>query len=131
VAEPFSVTRLRWRVRIGQRIQTADPTASIVEQFLGAREVWADVQPVGALTFWGSVQVDTPVTHRIIIRWVGYIDNTWAVVRETKPASLAPLPQTAQGFETPRVEIFRVRRVIEIDGRKRFTGLDCELERVL
>ena len=130
VADPFPVSRLRWRVQLGQRVQSPESSGGITEQFQGLREIWADIQPVGAMTFWGAMQIDSPVTHRITMRWISYIDNTWAVLRATQPPSLAESAPTDQGYQAPRYEVFRVRRVLELDGRKRFTVLDCELERV-
>ena len=109
-------------------MQTPDSTNGILETLINPREVWADVQPIGPMTFWGSMQTETPVTHRITLRWVGYIDNTWVVIRTSAPPTQQPAPQTDQGYGQQRLEVFRVRRVLEIDGRKRFTGLDCELE---
>jgi SPP1 family predicted phage head-tail adaptor len=109
---------LRWRVVIATREQAADPdSAGILETIAKTQTVRADVQPIGPMTFYAAEQVDTPLTHRIIIRWLDWLDTTCVVFRSTK---------RADGSE--RIERFRVRRVLEIDGRKRFVHLDCELE---
>ena len=115
----YSISNLRWRVTIAKRVQTPAPANGIHERFDMIAQAWADVQPLGGLTFWSSAQTDTPVTHHIILRWVDYLDNTYAILR----TSLTP-------GGVKRNEVFRVRRVSEMGGRKRFTILDCELELV-
>ena len=81
-------------------------------------KVRADVQPVGPMTFYGSAQVDSPVTHKITIRWLDSIGTTHVVIRDTIRAD-----------RTGRREVFRIRRMMEIDGRKRFLLLEVEEEK--
>lgn len=109
---------LRWPVIIATRQQAADPdSAGILETIADTQTVRADVQPMGAMTFYAAEQVDTPVTHKIVIRWLDWIDTTCVIFRATKRLD-----------GSVRHERFRIRRVMEIDGRKRFVRLDCELE---
>ena len=136
------IGRLRWPVTLAVRVQTpqiapSPTTAALVGtgitetlassddlEVLGIPEsqvgikVYADVQAVGGLTFWGAEQTDTPITHRIFMRWHDYLDQTKVVVRET----LRP-------NGTTRREIFRVRRIKELGGRKRFVMIEAELEK--
>ena len=110
---------LRWRVVIATREQAADPdSAGILERIAKKQTVSADVQPIGPMTFYAAEQVDRPVTHRIVIRWLDWVDTTCIVFRITKRPD-----------ESEMVERFRVRRVMPIDGRQRFLRLDCELEK--
>lgn len=118
MANEPTVGSLRWRVRLARRRQSPDAGSGIDERFEGLTAAWASVEAIGALTFWGAQQADSPVTHRIILRWVDYLDNTWVVLRTTK------------GPVAFRSEVFRVRRVSEWAGRKRWTVLECELEEV-
>ena len=114
----IAIGQLRWPVRIATRQQVADPnSAGILETITQILPVHADVQPIGALTFYAGVQVDTPVTHRITLRWLDFVDTTCVVFRITERAD-----------GTSRIERFRVRRLAEVNGRKRFIQLDCELE---
>ncbi|HSS23995.1 MAG TPA: hypothetical protein VLL82_06245, partial [Mycobacterium sp.] len=53
-------------------------------------------------------------------RWLDYIENTFVIMRST----MRPTDGTL------RTELFRVRRVKEIAGRKRFCEFEVELERV-
>lgn len=110
---------LRWQVRIFQRPQAPQPGGTgITETLVPIAIVHADVQPIGALTFYAAQQTDGPVTHRITMRWQDYtIDNTYMIQRQT---------QRQDG--TIRTETFRIRRIAELGGRKRFVAFDCELE---
>jgi len=119
VAEP-TVSDLRWRVTIAQRRQTPDSVTGVTETLVELITVWADVQPIGALTFYTGQQTDSPITHRIRIRWINYLDNTYVFLRATEPTGVIRGPA--------RTEIFRVRRVKEIAGRKRWLEVECELE---
>ena len=110
---------LRWRVEIATREQAADPDSpGFRETIAKMQTVRADVQPIGTMTFYAAEQVNTPVTHRIIIRWLDWVDTTHVIFRTTKRPD-----------ESEMVERFRVRRVMPIDGRQRFLWLDCELEK--
>lgn len=112
---------LRWCVTILERRQEpSGDHAGIDEIYARRQSVRADVQPIGALTFWGAQQTETPVTHRITIRWLDGLDNRQAILRETSRLD-----------GTVRTELFRVRRVAEVGGRKRFLSLECELERIV
>ena len=65
--------------------------------------------------------VDTPVTHLIRLRWADYVETTNVIMRTT----------TRPTDGTLRTELYRVRRVKELAGRKRFIELECELEKAL
>lgn len=111
---------LRWPVTIAQRTQAADPNSTgIEEDFRDIKAAWADIRPMGPLTFYAGMQVDTPVTHRIVMRWLDWLDTTYVIIRRSsRPTDLST-----------RTEIFRIRRTLELDGRKRFISCECELER--
>ena len=72
------------------------------------------------MTFYMATQVDTPVSHKITFRWMPNIDTTCVIMR------LRSLPDG-----TSKTDQFRVRRVMDLDGRERFTQCDCELEKVV
>ena len=121
MAERIRIGQLRWPVRLVQRLQTAQlaPGVSITEVAADPIIRHADIQPLGATQFFGSITADPdkPVTHRVIMRWTDYVDYTHAIERVTTR------PNGSQ-----RVETFRVRRIYEIEGRKRFVCLKCQLE---
>ena len=112
---------LRWPLLIATRQQAADPnSAGILEKITDRQRVRGDVQPMGPMTFYAATQVDTPVTHKIFIRWLDWVDTTCVIFRST-----------IRKDRSNRLERFRIRRSMEVDGRKRFLRLDCELETIV
>lgn len=110
---------LRWLVTLYRRDQRPGPNSAVTEALIAIRNVHADVQPTYPGTFYLSAQVETPITHLIRLRWLDYVELTVVVMRSTyRPTD-----------RTYRTELYRVRRVKEIMGRKRFIELECELER--
>ena len=109
---------LRWLVTVATRVQVPDTNSpTILETLQSLLQVRADVQPIGAMTFLAGQQTDRPITHRIRMRWLDWIDQTCVVIRTTLRAD-----------ETSRIEVFRIRRIKEIDGRKRFIEIEAEME---
>lgn len=120
MANKYSIRDLRWPVWLFARSQTPDPeSCGIIETATGIRYIHAGIVPMGRMTFYQAAQTDNPPTHIIIVRWADYVDTTHALVRQTR----RPVDQAI------RTEVFRLRRVSEDDGRKRFTVFDAELER--
>ena len=114
-----SIGSLRWPVVIAQRAHTPDrQTTGITESYRDVQTAFADIQPIGSLTFYGSMQVETPVTHRITMRWLDWIDTTHIIKR-----------QSTRTDGTVREDWFRVRRVKEVGGRKRFIEIEAEQEK--
>jgi len=112
----FELGKLRWPVTIAERRQAAGPAGGITESLTSLAEVWADIQPVGALTFYSGVQVDTPITHKVRLRWMDWIGTTHVIIRELRRPD-----------GSVRTEIFRVRRVKE-DGEFPLRWIDLEVE---
>lgn len=108
---------LRWPVIIAKRVQSPAGTSTISETLEDIQEVRADVQSLGALTFVSGQQTDRPITHRITIRWLDWLDQTQVIVRRTYRLD-----------RTIREEVFRIRKVAEINGRKRFLEILAEQE---
>jgi head-tail adaptor len=110
---------LRWKVTLYRRDQTPADDLALQETLVRVASVSADIQPTFPSTFWQSTQVDQPVTHLITIRWQDYPPTIDVVTRVTERANDGSL----------RGELFRVRRTMELAGRKRFLRMECELER--
>lgn len=108
---------LRWPVTIAKRIQAAAGASTITETLTDIITVRADVQPLGPMTFIAAQQTDRPLTHKIRIRWLDWLDLTHIIIRRTIRPDL-----------TTREEIFRIRKIGEIDGRKRFCEILAEME---
>jgi head-tail adaptor len=108
---------LRWPVTIAKRVQAAAGASTISESLTNLLQVHASLKSLGPLTFLTGQQTDRPVTHRIYIRWLDWLDLTHVIVR-----------QTLRLNQTPRLEVFRIRKIGEVDGRKRFLEILAELE---
>ena len=108
---------LRWVVMLYRRDQAPGPNNAIAEDLVPIATVHADIQPARTYTFYQSTQVDMPFTHTIAIRWQNYPSTIDVIERTTD------LPDT-----TLRGELYRVRRTLEVGGRKRFLLMECELE---
>ncbi len=117
MASSPTIGSLRWPVRIARRVQTPDSGVSINEDLVYLLQVHADIRSIGPMTFLAGAQTDRPITHRIYIRWLDWIDMRNVIVRQT-----LRLDQTA------RLEIFRIRKISEFEGRKRFLEILAELE---
>jgi hypothetical protein len=121
-----TISDLRWPVSICKRVQSADPASSgIVESYISLLDVRAniqpsrtDTQPVGPLTYYAGEQVEGPFTHQVMIRWLDWVDTTHVIQRQTRRLD-----------GTVRTELFRIRRAMEVNGRKRFLFLMCEQEK--
>jgi head-tail adaptor len=109
---------LRWKVTLYRRDQTPADDLALQETLVRVASVSADIQPTYPSTFYESTQVDQPVTHLITIRWQDYPPTIDVVTRVTERASNGTL----------RGELYRVRRTMELAGRKRFLRMECELE---
>jgi hypothetical protein len=118
--DQIRIGSLRWPLIIATREQAADPDGTgILDSIVDKQRVRGDVQPIGPMTFYAGEQVDTPVTHKITIRWLDWVDTTCVIFRVT-----------TRKDQSARTERFRVRRSMEVKGRKRFLRMDCELEGV-
>jgi len=108
---------LHWLVTLARRDQAPDDNVAIEETFVPLAVVHADIQPAGTQTWVQSTQIDGPVTHFINLRWQNIPSNADVVLRSTTLRD-----------GTQRTELYRIRRVKELQGRKRFIQLECEQE---
>jgi len=111
------IGRLRWPVVIAKRADQPAGAATIAESLTDVLATHADIQPVGGQTFLAGQQTDRPITHRVILRWLDWLDETFVILR-----------RTLRRDRTVRTEVFRVRRIMEAGGRKRFLVIEAELE---
>ena len=87
---------------IAQRTQAPTGSNTIAEQYESLIVVRASVVPIGAATFVGAEQTDSPITHRIIIRWLDWLDMQNVVLRDT-----------LRRDNTTRTEVYRIRKIAE------------------
>jgi len=117
-ASDTPIGELRWLVTLATRAQSAQPDGTgINEDWIHLVQVHARIQAMRPVTYWTAMQTETPVSHVIRIRWVNVLSNTQAILRTT-------IMQSGE----PRTEVYRVRRYMEVEGRKRFVDIEAQQE---
>ncbi len=112
------IGQFRWPVLFARREQVPDVTSSgVIEPFTDVAMVYAAIEPARPVTYYAAAQVDTPFTHMIWVRWVDNIDTSFVVVRDHRRLD-----------GSLRRETFRIRRMLEVNGRQRFLRIEAELE---
>ena len=120
VVDRHRIGALRWTVTLARRNQPAQPTGTgIDEPWINLRRVHCCIEYLRPVTFYGALTADVPITHMISMRWTDWLDNTQAILRTT----------LLRDGITWRTEIYRVRRYMEVSGRKRFVDVEAQLER--
>jgi Phage head-tail joining protein len=124
LADIKSIGEMRWPVILVTRSQRAQAGGTgIDEPWIDLMHIRAAIKALHPLTYWSALaamQTDTPITHLIRIRWLDALDNTQAIKRVT----------SLKNRQT-RTEIFRVRRFMEEDGRKRYAIIEAQQEQQL
>ncbi len=114
----ISIGELRWPVYLCTRQQVAQIDSTGIDEFVQNQiAIYASIEPIGLQTFIAGQQIDTPITHRLTVRWIDNVDMFDVIIR-----------QLMRDDGTIRMETFRIRRTAEVQGRQRFLVLDCELE---
>ncbi|MDN7413012.1 phage head closure protein [Burkholderia vietnamiensis] len=94
------------RVQLRERRDYPYRDAELESEFPQQRSRWAKIEPVGAAVYSGSVQIDEKITHRMYLRYVDGVTSDYEVVY--------------------REQVFRVKRVGDLNGVRRFTVLEVE-----
>ncbi|KVF27641.1 head-tail adaptor protein [Burkholderia vietnamiensis] len=94
------------RVQLRERRDYPYRDAELESEFPLQKPRWAKIEPVGAAVYSGSVQIDEKVTHRIYLRYLDGVTSDYEVVH--------------------RAQVFRVKRVGDLNGVRRFTVLEVE-----
>jgi phage head-tail adaptor, putative, SPP1 family len=96
-----------------QRVNIQTLAANPVQEASGLRDlyttiatVWASVEPVSGNTEFASKQIGEEVTHRVVIRYRSDV--------------------TAENWISWRGRRFRIRKVRDLEERRRYQILDCE-----
>jgi SPP1 family predicted phage head-tail adaptor len=113
-----AVNELRWLVFLAERVQVPDDLTGIEETLNNAVRVHAKVEDLYPQTFYAAQQTDRPVTHMIWLRWLPWLDTRHVILRNTK---------LYHGRK--RIDVYRIRRVKELNGRKRFLEIEAEQEK--
>ena len=94
------------RVTIRRRVDLPGADMGLDETFPEQLDRWAKIEPVGTAVYAGSVQIDTAVTHRVILRYLPGLTNAHEVVHGTT--------------------VYRVQRITDMNGSRRWTVLEVE-----
>ncbi len=106
------IGNLRHRVKILEASDIPADDNGSEKEFRVRDEVWGALDVVGSGIFWGSMQVEEAVTHRIYLR--------------TIPGRTRPQDLTGVTYFVVNGLSYRARRIADIGGKDRFTVIDCE-----
>lgn len=101
-----TIGELNQRIKISTRSDYPVLETDIASDYSGRRDRWAKIEPVGSAVYFGNVQIEAKVTHRIWIRYERGIDVNVEV--------------------DDGQSVYRVRRATDLKGAKRFTVLEVE-----
>lgn len=101
-----SAGELNRRIRIRRRTDLPFGDADLEGVFSEERSRWAKIEPVGTAVYSEGVQTDKRITHRITFRFLANLDDSFEVVRGE--------------------QIYRIKRLTELNGELRFTLLEVE-----
>lgn len=101
-----TIGELNQLVKISTRSDFPVLDTDIDSTYSGRRDRWAKIEPVGSAVYFGNMQTEAKVTHRIWIRYERGIDANVEV--------------------DDGQSVYRVRRVSDLKGAKRFTVLEVE-----
>lgn len=94
--------------RITLRLRTDIPALDqgLESLFTEQKKRWAKIEPVGTAVFANGVQTDMKITHRVIFYFLKGMSESHEVVHGAT--------------------VYRVRRVADMNGNRRFTLLEVE-----
>lgn len=102
----YRVGQLKHLVTVMLRHDVPDAFTSLDAQYTAPRDVWAALLPVSGATWVGSRQIDSQITHRIVVRFLDGITSDHEI--------------------TYGARRFRIRRISDWEERGRWTLMDCE-----
>ena len=112
------ISELRYPVLLARRDQVPDSDTGITETLANMITVRAKIEDAYPQTYYAAAQTDRPFTHMVWLRFIGWLDTTYVIIRKSF------LPDLSW-----RYDVLRIRRVKELNGRKRFLVLECQQER--
>lgn len=106
------IGKMNRRIKIFHTMSVPDERLGFSKASVREDVVWGRLEPVGSCIYFGSKQIESGVTHRVIVR---------SMPGRTGPRDL-------KGVTELMIEgvIYRLRRVADLGGLDRFTVLDVE-----
>lgn len=106
------IGELNRRVKIYHTVSLPDERLGFTKSSLKEDVLWGKLDPVGSGIYYGSRQVESGVTHRVIVR---------SIPGRTRPQDFKGVTEIFIDGTT-----YRLRRVADLGGLDRFTVLDVE-----
>lgn len=106
------IGKMNRRIKIFHTMSVPDERLGFSKTSVREDVVWGRLEPVGSCIYFGSKQIESGVTHRVIVR--------------SMPGRTGP--RDFKGVTELMIEgvIYRLRRVADLGGLDRFTVLDVE-----
>lgn len=106
------IGKLNRRIKIFHTMSVPDERLGFSKASVSEDVVWGRLEPVGSCIYFGSKQIESGVTHRVIVR---------SMQGRTGPRDF-------KGVTELMIDgvIYRLRRVADLGGLDRFTVLDVE-----
>ncbi|WP_042956586.1 phage head closure protein [Pseudomonas brassicacearum] len=105
VREP-GASELDRRITIRLRQDAPASDMGLEPIFTDEKQRWARIQPVGSAVYSAGLQIDSKITHRVTFYYLKGMSDAHEVLHGTT--------------------LYRVRRVTDMNGNRRFTVLDVE-----
>lgn len=106
------IGKMNRRIKIFHTMSVPDERLGFSKASVREDVVWGRLEPVGSCIYFGSKQIESGVTHRVIVRTMSGRTG----------------PRDFKGVTELMIEgvIYRLRRVADLGGLDRFTVLDVE-----
>ncbi|MBK3431410.1 phage head closure protein [Pseudomonas fluorescens] len=101
-----SAGELDRRITLRLRSDIPSDDLGLDSLFTDQKKRWAKIQPVGTAVYANGIQTDVKITHRVIFYYLKGMSDSHEVVHGGS--------------------IYRVRRVADMNGTRRFTVLEVE-----
>lgn len=106
------IGKMNRRIKIFHTMSVPDERLGFSKASVREDVVWGRLEPVGSCIYFGSKQIESGVTHRVIVR---------SMPGRTGPRDFKSVTELMiEGV------IYRLRRVADLGGLDRFTVLDVE-----
>lgn len=106
------IGKMNRRIKIFHTMSVPDERLGFSKASVREDVVWGRLEPVGSCIYFGSKQIESGVTHRVIVR---------SMPGRTGPRDFKVVTELMiEGV------IYRLRRVADLGGLDRFTVLDVE-----
>nr|WP_242070536.1 phage head closure protein [Pseudomonas mohnii] len=101
-----SAGELDRRITLRLRTDIPAPDQGLDSLFTDQKKRWAKIEPVGTAVYANGVQTEVKITHRVTFYYLKGMSESYEVVHGDT--------------------IYRVRRVADMNGNRRFTLLEVE-----